>query len=49
LGHFVPAQRLWIDRLAFQGQDTEGALVDAAERLTADEALQTLDTKRELA
>ena len=34
---------------AFQGEDSEDALVDAAQRLAADEPLQALDSKGELA
>ena len=33
----------WIHRLALQGQDAEATLVDPAQRLPADEALQGLD------
>jgi hypothetical protein len=38
-----------IHGLALEGEDRERALVDAAERLAADEALQALDPDRELA
>src|SRR3984893_3869899 len=37
-----------VHRLAFQGEDAEDALVDAAQRLAADEALQAFDAEREL-
>src|SRR4051812_19569771 len=38
-----------VDRLALEGEDAEDALVDAAERLAADEPLERLDPERELA
>src|SRR5690242_12803857 len=38
-----------VDRLAFQRQHPEDALVDAPQRLHPREALQRLDTERELA
>ncbi len=38
-----------VDRLALQRQHAEHALVDAAQRLAADEALERLDAERELA
>ena len=44
----VPLQAR-IDGLGLQGQDAEDALVHAAQRLAAHEALQRLDAQRELA
>src|SRR5579884_1475828 len=38
-----------IHRLAFQGKDGEGALVDVPQGLAADETLKRLDAQRELA
>jgi hypothetical protein len=39
----------WIDGLAFERQHAEDALMDAAQRLAADEALERLDAEREFA
>src|SRR5579859_3661343 len=39
----------WIDRLAFEGEDAEGALMHAPQRLAAHETLQRLHAQRELA
>lgn len=38
----------WVDRLTLQRQHAKHALVDAAQRLAADEALEGLDAQREL-
>jgi hypothetical protein len=45
----VARLKTWVDRLALEREDAEVALVDAAERLLADEALEPLDAERELA
>jgi len=37
-----------VDRLAFEGQDTEDAFVNTEQRLTAHEALERLDAEGEL-
>ncbi len=39
----------WIDGLALERQHAEDALIDAAQRLAADEALERLDAEREFA
>ncbi len=39
----------WVDRFTFESEDAEDALVNAAQGLLADEALQGFDTEGELA
>src|SRR5580693_4228316 len=39
----------WVDRFAFEGQDTEDALVDPVERFADDEPLEGFDAEGELA
>src|SRR3954470_423579 len=47
-GSYIALQP-WIDRLALERQDAKDALVDAAQGLAADEALQPFDSQRQLA
>jgi hypothetical protein len=40
----IPKLQTRIDRLAFKGEDTEDAFVDAPKRFLADESFQGFDT-----
>ena len=44
---FILALEARIDGLAFKGEDTEHAFVDAAKRFLADESFQRLNPKSE--